>query len=265
MKNDKNKKIYSKLFKSYIGKINHKEIDKIVLARIKTFSKNKHLSKKNIITRLDPKCTNFLFEFDEENIFLGSTPELLINKKGKNFSTEALAGSIAKTNITHNDNQLNKFMNDDKEISEHNFVIKHIEENLNNYIKKISIGDRELKILDHIYHLRTPIKGSLKSNINIIELLFNLYPTPAVLGIPKIPCLKLIEKYEPFDRGWYSGCIGWFDLKGDGRFDVAIRSGLIKENQIHLFAGGGIIKDSKESKEWNETEVKFQHLLSKLN
>ena len=60
-------------------------------------------------------------------------------------------------------------------------------------------------------------------------------------------------------------CIGWFDLKGDGRFDVSIRSGLISENRIYLFSGGGIVQESIENNEWNETESKFQHLLSKLN
>ena len=71
-------------------------------------------------------------------------------------------------------------------------------------------------------------------------------------------------KYESIDRGWYSGCIGWFDLDGNGRFDVAIRSALQDKNTIYFYAGGGILKESNLDKEWDETESKFLQLLSIL-
>ena len=74
----------------------------------------------------------------------------------------------------------------------------------------------------------------------------------------------MIINNEPFDRGWYSGYIGWYDLYGNGRFDVAIRSALQIEKHLYCYAGGGLVKDSKEIDEWNETELKFQHLLSAI-
>ena len=128
-----------------------------------------------------------------------------------------------------------------------------------------SISDNPLiKSLHHIHHLFTPINGKLKKYIHIIELLYKLYPTSAVLGFPNNHVLNTIKKNEPFDRGWYTGCIGWFDTSGNGRFDVSIRSALINNNNIHLFSGGGIVKGSTEINEWNETELKFKQLISSL-
>ena len=55
------------------------------------------------------------------------------------------------------------------------------------------------------------------------------------------------------------------DLDGNGHFDVAIRSALQIDNNLYGYAGGGILKGSTEINEWDETEIKFQHLLSLIN
>ena len=119
--------------------------------------------------------------------------------------------------------------------------------------------------LEHLYHLDTSIKGTLKKKFHILDLLHHLYPTPAVLGTPQNKALDIITKNEPFDRGWYSGCIGWFDISGDGRFDVSIRSAFQKNNKLYFYAGSGLINNADVEYEWKETETKFQHLLSLIN
>ena len=91
-----------------------------------------------------------------------------------------------------------------------------------------------------------------------------LYPTPAVSGYPKEYALKSIRLKEKKSRGWYSGCIGWFDINGNGRFDVSIRSGLIDNKNIYLYSGSGLIESSILNNEWLETEVKFKHLLNTI-
>ena len=118
--------------------------------------------------------------------------------------------------------------------------------------------------LSHLFHIQTPIKGTLKNNTHILELLYNLYPTPAVAGYPVKNTIDEINSNEPFSRGLYSGCFGWFDQSGNGKFDVSIRCALHKKNKLILFSGGGIVKDSDFEKEWLETETKFKHLLSAI-
>ena len=92
-----------------------------------------------------------------------------------------------------------------------------------------------------------------------------MHPTPAVAGLPVTKVIQLIEKYENHDRGWYSGPIGWINKKGDGEFYVALRSALMKDEEAHVFAGGGIVSESHPDTEWDETELKLQPIISALS
>ena len=76
---------------------------------------------------------------------------------------------------------------------------------------------------------------------------------------------KIIKELEKNDRGWYSGPIGWFDSKGFGEFYVALRSALVKNEEAHVFAGSGIVSESTPKKEWEETELKLQPIISALS
>ena len=73
------------------------------------------------------------------------------------------------------------------------------------------------------------------------------------------------DELEAFDRGWYTGGVGWMDLLEDGEFHVALRSALIEGAQASLFAGAGIVGDSDPAAELAETETKLQALLPVLS
>jgi menaquinone-specific isochorismate synthase len=83
-------------------------------------------------------------------------------------------------------------------------------------------------------------------------------------GLPREKAIEMIRDEEPLDRGWYGGPIGWIDSKGDGEFVVAIRCGLVRGKEVSLFAGCGIVKDSDPVSEYEETQLKFQPMLSAL-
>ena len=74
--------------------------------------------------------------------------------------------------------------------------------------------------------------------------------------------MELIDSNESFDRGWYGGSIGVFNTNGDGNFYVPIRSALIKNSKIYFYSGSGIVGKSSAEKEWQETQLKLQHLQS---
>ena len=249
------KENYSKIFFNLSQSIKNKDIEKIVLSRIKKFSVN------NKIILQDSSCTNFYIDLEKNKRFLGTTPELLVAIKNKQLTTSAIAGTLKK----ESGNDLNDFLNNQKELSEHQYVVDDLVKKISNYCKIIDKKNKpEILELKHLYHLCTPIKAQLKKNIHILDIANILHPTPAVSGTPKDKTLDMIIKNEPFHRGWYSGYIGWYDIKGDGRFDVAIRSALQIDKHLYCYAGGGLVKDSQEIHEWNETELKFQHLLSAI-
>jgi menaquinone-specific isochorismate synthase len=95
------------------------------------------------------------------------------------------------------------------------------------------------------------------------DVLEALHPTPAVGGTPRLKAIELIRTLEPFDRGWYSGPVGWLGPYSS-EFAVGIRSGLIHGNRLSLFAGAGIVAGSTIEGEWREIEQKSAGLLSTL-
>ena len=116
----------------------------------------------------------------------------------------------------------------------------------------------------NIQHLATPVRAQLADSRSAIALAGALHPTPAVGGEPREPALDLIDEIEGMDRGWYAAPVGWMDATEDGEFCVALRSGLLRDRDAHLFAGAGIVADSDPASELAETEIKLEALLPLL-
>ena len=96
----------------------------------------------------------------------------------------------------------------------------------------------------------------------MFKIISSLFPTPAVCGIPKDLSLKMIEKSEDFDRGLFSGAVGWFNADNYGEFFVTIRSALIKEDKLYAYAGCGIVEGSDPKEEYEESILKLKPILS---
>jgi salicylate biosynthesis isochorismate synthase len=116
----------------------------------------------------------------------------------------------------------------------------------------------------NIQHLARPIRAQLAAPVDAVELAGMLHPTPAVGAEPGHLADKLIPALEGLDRGWYAGPVGWTDQAGDGEFCVALRCALLRGSLAHLYAGGGIVRDSDPAAELAETEVKLQVMLPVL-
>ena len=214
-----------------------------------------------------PNCTNFFLSLPQIGTFFGSTPERLIKLKNGYIQTEALAGTIARGNNMEEDRILGETLLDShKEREEHNLVRKQIIRKLEPIISNIQFPHSpQILKLKNVQHLQTPISGKLKNGEQILDLVSRLHPTSAVAGTPTEKAMKIIGEMETHNRGWYSGPIGWIDEKGDGEFYVALRSALVKDEEAHVFAGGGIVSESHPEKEWEETELKLQPIISALS
>ena len=157
-------------------------------------------------------------------------------------------------------------MGSHKEREEHNLVMEQIIRKLEPIIPDIKYSSSpQIMKLKNVQHLQTPITGELGKDEHILNLVSRLHPTSAVAGTPTDQAMEVINEMESHDRGWYSGPIGWIDEKGDGEFYVALRSALVKNEEAHVFAGGGIVSESHPDTEWEETELKLQPIISALS
>ncbi|MEQ8525787.1 isochorismate synthase [Gracilimonas sp.] len=249
--------------------IKSEEFKKIVLARELTVKLREPVSDTRLLNYLRnqyPDCYSFLVSQDGKSSFIGSTPERLASFHDREVLTEGLAGSISRGKTASEDAVLEyELLHSQKDLSEHAFVLDAIEENLQRYSDvfehPVSPG---VKKLSNVQHLYTPVHARIKKGVSRTEVLSRLHPTPAVGGYPREAAMPYISKLEHFDRGWYAAPIGWINANGEGEFVVAIRSGLIKSNEVRFFAGCGIVEDSNPQKEWDETNLKFIPMLTAL-
>ncbi|MDQ7817718.1 MAG: isochorismate synthase [Melioribacteraceae bacterium] len=254
------------MINSVLNKINSGKVNKVVLSRMVEYSVNRLPDFTRVISRLKREYPNsYIFIFKQKSsIFFGASPEKLLKINKNNIETEALAGTIKRGVTVQEDELLSKiFFDDKKELTEHQSVVKYIVNALSDFTTDISYDKSpQIKKLKYIQHLWTPIKAKLKPDYSILSIINRLHPTPAVCGEPKEAALEIIEELEVFDRGLFAGVIGWYNKNGYGEFAVTIRSGLIKENKLLLFAGCGIVEGSTPGQEYRETELKLKSILS---
>ncbi|MBO1213957.1 isochorismate synthase [Staphylococcus nepalensis] len=243
------------------------ENKKIVLARKRLIIFDKNVNISYILNRaIQGEHNSYLFVLEsQDSVFFSQTPEQLMEVSDDVLSTKAVAGTIKRTHQEEIDKaNIDAFLNDEKNLNEHRFVVESILNDIKPYVEQITFNEKpQILTNDHLYHLYTKIKGRL-TKTSYIGLLDNLHPTPALGGYPKDEAISYIEQYEFGTRGLYGAPVGYIDMYDNCEFIVAIRSMLIKKNQATLFAGCGIVHNSDADSEVAETAVKFSPMMKAL-
>jgi isochorismate synthase EntC len=154
----------------------------------------------------------------------------------------------------------------EKERWEHHVSVEDMTDRLGRISEEVRAEEEpHVLSLPSIQHLETVIEATLRPGETVLSVLEDLHPTPAVCGYPRDRAMRLIQREEPFQRGWYAGPVGWFDGDGSGVFVPALRSALWRGREWRLFAGAGIVRGSEPEQEWEETRIKFQPVLRALS
>ena len=201
-----------------------------------------------------------------EAAFVGASPELLVRRDGRRAQTVALAGTSRRSADPAVDDHLGeRLLRSPKEREEQAIVARRIERTLEPVSLWVAAAEEPVLVkVQNVQHLATPIRAQLSEPLHTLELAGMLHPTPAVGGEPRSAALPLIPALEGLDRGWYAGAVGWTNLAEDGEFCVALRCALLRGRVAHLYAGGGIVRESVPADELAEIEVKLQALLPLL-
>lgn len=198
-----------------------------------------------------------------EAAYVGASPELLVRRAGASVSTVALAGSTRRSSDPAVDDHLGEqLLRSDKNRREQRIVAERIVRALRPHAVWVeAAAEPEIVRVANIQHLATPVIAQLAEPHSAIELAGMLHPTPATGGEPWTAAEPAIAELEGMDRGWYASPVGWMDATEDGEFCVALRSGLIRDREAHLFAGVGVVAGSDPAAELAETEIKLAALL----
>ncbi|GAA4910413.1 isochorismate synthase [Streptomonospora salina] len=197
---------------------------------------------------------------------VGASPELLVAKRGGRAFSNPLAGSAPRSADPDQDRfSAAELLRSAKDRHEHAVVVEAVTEALRPYCRTLEVPEPELARTPTLWHLSTSVTGELRDPETPSPVLAAaLHPTPAVCGTPTGAARAAIAETEPFDRGFYTGAVGYTDARGDGEWIVSIRCADVAGDTLGLFAGGGIVGDSDPDAELAETSAKLRTLLLAL-
>lgn len=249
-----------------LHRIDGGELDKIVLSRSRRIpaARPPLLDVLRRLRQLRPECVTFACKPGATTWF-GSTPELLVERQEDAFFSPALAGTVRRSGDPRVDGERGRALRlCPKNRREHAAVVDGIRAALRPLgVRLDPPQEPHLFALPEALHLRTPITGHGAAEHDVLALAAALHPTPAVCGTPREAAAALLHAEEP-GRGWYTGGVGWMDAAGDGEVVVALRSGLLADDALTLFAGAGVVAGSEPRAEFEETETKMGALLGPL-
>jgi len=105
----------------------------------------------------------------------------------------------------------------------------------------------------HVMHIVSNVTGQLRDKMSAMDVLRATFPAGTVSGAPKIRAMEIINELEPVKRGVYSGAVGYLAWNGNMDTAIAIRTAVIKDGQLNIQAGAGVVADSVPDLEWKET------------
>jgi anthranilate synthase component 1 len=114
----------------------------------------------------------------------------------------------------------------------------------------------------HVMHMVSNVEGTVEASLSPMELLRATFPAGTVTGTPKVRAMEIIDELEPERRGVYAGAAGYIGFNGNLDLAIAIRTGVVKDGQLHVQAAAGIVADSIPDNEWRETQNKARAVLA---
>lgn len=193
------------------------------------------------------------------NVF-GASPELLLKAEDGRVSARVLAGTAARGTDPDVDKAIADGLSHSlKNKHEHLYAVQSLVNELKPFCESVEFDQEPFSLaLPDMWHLATDVRGVLKPQFSLLDVIQKLHPTAAVAGTPRDLAIEMIRELEPFDRGGYAGPVGWLSSNGSGEIAIALRGGIIETNQIRALAGCGIVSESTPQAELEETELKFR-------
>jgi isochorismate synthase len=279
----KDKEHHINLINKGIDAIYKEALLKVVLSRKETITLSVEVNPLQVFkSLLNTYNSAFVYCWYHPNVglWLGATPETLLEVEQNRFSTMALAGTqdyLGTLNVVW----------DDKEKQEQQFVTDYVLDNLKSHLDNLELSKVKTLKAGQVLHLKTDISGLLKeTSKNLQNLIFTMHPTPAICGLPKVDAMQFILDNEHYNREFYTGFLGELNKETkiqprSGRLNtenkaygfnkrsshlfVNLRCMQLQESKAILYVGGGITKDSNPENEWRETVKKAETIKNVLS
>jgi anthranilate synthase component 1 len=213
---------------------------------------------------VNPSPYMFILEAGDFSI-VGASPEVHVRLTDGLVEIRPIAGTRKRGATQSEDVALEKeLLADEKERAEHLMLVDLARNDIGRVCAYGSVKVPEMMVIErysHVMHIVSQVEGQIAPGKTAYDLLRATFPAGTVSGAPKIRAMQIIAQYEPSQRGFYAGALGYVGYDGNMDTCIMLRTALLKGGQIHIQAGAGVVADSVPASEYQETVSKASALL----
>jgi anthranilate synthase component 1 len=211
------------------------------------------------LRRINP--SPFLYFLDLPGFALiGSSPEILVRVRDGEITIRPIAGTRPRGRTSAEDvENRESLLADPKERAEHLMLL----DLGRNDVGRAAIGGSvvvtdsyTVEFYSHVMHIVSNVIGRIAPEKDAIDALFAGFPAGTVSGAPKVRACQIIAELEADARGPYAGGVGYFAPDGNMDSCIVLRTAIVKDGEMHVQAGAGIVADSDPAYEQRECEAK---------
>jgi para-aminobenzoate synthetase component 1 len=199
---------------------------------------------------------------------LCTSPERFLRVQNGMVETKPIKGTRPRSSDAQQDSQLaDELRNHPKDRAENLMIVDLLRNDLGKSCVPGSVRVPKLFEIEsyaNVHHLVSTVEGKLAEGRDALDVLRDCFPGGSVTGAPKLRAMQIIEQLEPHRRGIYCGSIGYVGFDGNMDSNIVIRTLAFSGDEIHCWAGGGIVADSDMAAEYQETLDKAAGMLKLL-
>lgn len=199
---------------------------------------------------------------------LSNSPECYLRVDGEVVRTFPIKGTRPRCGDRAKDRSLaRELARDAKERAEHLMIVDLERNDLGRVCRTGSVtvpAFADVASFATVHHLVSEVRGCLRDDVRLAELLRATFPGGSITGAPKIRAMEIIAEVEQTARGVYTGAIGFFNGPRSLELSIAIRTAIATADAVHYSTGGGIVADSRLADEWQETVAKARAFMDTI-
>ncbi|WP_372761427.1 aminodeoxychorismate synthase component I [Pseudoalteromonas sp.] len=203
-----------------------------------------------------------------QGAILSISPERFILVNDNQVETKPIKGTLPRKADPQQDaQQAHTLANSAKDRAENVMIVDLLRNDLGKVAKPGTVAVPSLFAIESfpaVHHLVSTVTATLADGKTAVDQLAAAFPGGSITGAPKVRAMEIIEELEPHRRSIYCGSIGYLSACGNMDTSITIRTLVCHQQQIHCWAGGGIVADSKVALEYQETYDKVNKILPLL-
>ena len=235
--------------------------------RFETELRDEPVSLYKKLREINPAPFSSYIDFGDGQI-VSSSPERFLKVRDGHVETRPIKGTLPRGRTPEEDEMLkNKLQNSKKDRSELLMIVDLERNDLSRVAKTGTVKVPELFVIESyatVHHLVSTVTAEMKDELTFVDLLEASFPGGSITGAPKIRAMQVIDELEPTQRNIYTGSIGYIDFNGNADLNIVIRTIVCKDEKAYFQVGGGIVWDSDEYLEYDETLDKARALMNAL-